>query len=242
MVLNECFRQYAEDAGVIADRIVVRPNWTHVELPRGDRARIREQLGWRDDIVVLHSGNMGLKQGLENVVGAARLAAKIAPRVRFVLMGDGSQSEELHRLAADVPSLQFLPAASTEDFPDFLAAADILLVNERASALNMSLPSKLTSYFRAGMPVVAAVPLDGGTAAEISRSQGGIVVRPDDCQSLVDGIVALAADGDLRQRLRRAARSYAANQLASAPALAGLTSAVTGALVRQPRAQLRQTG
>ncbi len=228
IVLNESFRQYAEEAGVASDRIVVRPNWTHVAAPRGNRARIRTRLGWGEDVVVLHSGNMGLKQGLENVVEAAKLAALTAPQVRFVLMGDGSQCEELHRLAVDVPTLDFLPAASDEEFPDFLAAADVLLVNERASAVNMSLPSKLTSYFRAGGPVLAAVALDGGTAAEIVRSKAGIVVAPDDCQALVEGVVALAADLVLRRDLGRAARLYAATQLASAPALAELASAVCG--------------
>ena len=51
---------------------------------------------------------------------------------------------------------------------------------------------------------------------------------PEDCQALVDGVLALAADKDLREFLKRAARSYSHNQLASAPALANLVTAVTG--------------
>lgn len=70
--------------------------------------------------MALHSGNMGLKQGLENVVEAARMAQT---PVRFVLMGDGSQRAELERLAVGVPALQLLPPADSADFPDVLAAA-----------------------------------------------------------------------------------------------------------------------
>jgi len=228
LVLNDRFRSYAEQTGVDPDRIVVRPNWTHVQPPRGDRAAVRERLGWGDDVVALHSGNMGLKQGLENLVESARLAAVQAPHVRFVLMGDGNQRAELGRLAADVPTLQFLPPAATDEFPDFLAAADVLLVNERASAVDMSLPSKLTSYFQAGMPVLAAVPTEGGTAGEVRRSGGGVVVPPEAPAALLEGIVTLAGDHDLRLALRRAASAYAYEQLASAPALAALASAVTG--------------
>lgn len=51
-------------------------------------------------------------------------------------------------------------------------------MNERASAVDMSLPSKLTSYFSAGAPIVAAVPASGGTAAEVRRSGAGVVVPP----------------------------------------------------------------
>lgn len=47
----------------------------------------------------------------------------------------------------------------------------MLVVNERASAVDMSLASKLTSYFSAGRPVVAAVPAGGGTAARPAMGQ-----------------------------------------------------------------------
>lgn len=229
LVLNEAFARYVRAAGVPASRVVLRPNWTHVEPPRGDRGAMRTRLGWREDqVVALHSGNMGLKQGLDNVVAAARLARAQAPQVRFVLMGDGSQREQLQRSGADVAGLEFLPPADSATFPDFLAAADVLLVNERASAVDMSLPSKLTSYFQAGMPVVAAVPPDGGTAREIARSGGGLAVRPDEPAALLAGVVELASDGELRVALRRAASRYAHEQLASAPALDALARAVVG--------------
>ncbi len=143
-------------------------NWSHVGEATTPRDEVRRRLGWGpDQIVALHSGNMGLKQGLENVVEAARLATIEAPEVRFVLMGDGSQKDALVDQGKTVPALSFLPPAEQADFPDVLAAADVLLVNERASAVDMSLPSKLTSYLRAGRPVIAAVPSGGGTAAEV---------------------------------------------------------------------------
>ena len=54
-----------------------------------------------------------------------------------------------------------------------LAAADVLAVTQRASVLDMSVPSKLTSYFAAGRPVVASVAAEGGTAQEVRRSGAG---------------------------------------------------------------------
>jgi hypothetical protein len=44
----------------------------------------------------------------------------------------------------------------------------------------MSLPSKLTSYFPAARPVVAAVAPDSETAREIQSAQAGYVVAPED--------------------------------------------------------------
>src|SRR5262249_30003565 len=75
-IVSDGFRAYLHEAGVDPARIELVPNWSHVSPPTGERAKTRAAFGWTDgDNVVLHAGNMGLKQGLENVVAAARLAA-----------------------------------------------------------------------------------------------------------------------------------------------------------------------
>ena len=44
----------------------------------------------------------------------------------------------------------------------------------------MSLPSKLTTYFAMGRPVIAVTRSDGTTAAEIRRADAGLIVEPGD--------------------------------------------------------------
>jgi glycosyltransferase involved in cell wall biosynthesis len=56
-----------------------------------------------------------------------------------------------------------MPAVSDEDYSALLSAADLLLVNERSTQMEMSLPSKLTSYLYSQRPVLAAVPRGGAT-------------------------------------------------------------------------------
>ncbi|MEU0127125.1 glycosyltransferase [Streptomyces sp. NPDC006289] len=190
-VIHESFVAGVTALGVDPGRIRVVPNWTHVERPSGDRAATRARLGWREDTpVVLHSGNMGLKQGLEVLVALARLA----PDVRVVLMGDGNQRGALRELAGGLPNIDFLPPSGAEEFTDVLAAADVLAVTQRASVLDMSVPSKLTSYFVSGRPVVASVADEGGTADEVRRSGAGVLVAPEDPAALLAAVRALAAD------------------------------------------------
>jgi glycosyltransferase involved in cell wall biosynthesis len=55
----------------------------------------------------------------------------------------------------------------------------------------MSLPSKLTSYFAAGRPIVAAASADSETAREIDAAGAGYVVPPDEPARLRDAILAL---------------------------------------------------
>jgi len=60
-------------------------------------------------------------------------------------------------------NIAVMPAVSDEDYSALLSAADLLLVNERSTQMEMSLPSKLTSYLYSERPVIAAVPRGGAT-------------------------------------------------------------------------------
>lgn len=223
-VIAEGFRPYLESLGVDTARIRRVRNWTHVGDATIDRAAMRAQLGWADNaLVCLHAGNMGYKQGLENVIEAARLAQRAQSPMLFMLMGDGNQRETLARLAAQhgLTNLRFLPLQPVELFPSVLAAADILLINQRGSVNDMSLPSKLTSYFASGRPVVAAAAAHSETAREVSWSSGGLVVRPDDPRALLDALSRVANDAGLRSHMAASAQTWAVEMLSECAALRG---------------------
>ncbi len=200
IIINEAFRRYVEDLGVAPDRVVEVPNWSHVPAPTSNRAETRRELGWRDDVfIALHAGNMGLKQGLQNVIEAARLAAVHHPNVRFILMGDGSQRVHLEVLARDLETLDIRPHASEESFIEVLAAADVLIVNESPSVFDMSLPSKLSSYFAAGRPIVAATQATSGTAQQVLAARCGEVVAPGNPAALLNAVVRCSRSYELAE-------------------------------------------
>ncbi|MEV6794569.1 glycosyltransferase family 4 protein [Streptomyces sp. NPDC051320] len=226
-VIHETFIDKVGAMGVDPARIRLVPNWNHIPGPSRPRAESRARLGWRqDDIVVLHSGNMGLKQGLEVLVDAARRD----PSLRVVLMGDGNQRETLGRLAADVPNLVFLPPAEDSEFPDILAAADVLAVTQRASVLDMSVPSKLTSYFASGRPVVASVAAQGGTAQEVLRSGAGVLVSPEDPDALLAAVRRLAGDPVTADALGAQGPRHVASYLSRDAGLARIDALIDEAL------------
>ena len=140
-------------AGVAQDALVDLPNFTHIQPLDVSTAVARRQLGWdAGRFVVVHTGNMGAKQGLMAVVDAARLAQRDHIDLDFVLVGDGNQRQALEVAARGITSLRMLPPVSAEQYPLVLAAADVLLVNELPGVRQMSLPSKLTSYAASGKP------------------------------------------------------------------------------------------
>lgn len=194
-------------------------NWTH--LPRPDKlANVRHELGWKDDeVIALHSGNMGNKQNLENVVDAARLAERSGSKVRFVLAGDGNQRSKLERYAARCARLSFQLSVPDDQYLNMLASADVLLVNERPGMREMSLPSKLTSYMVAGRPIVAATDPTSATAEFVEASGGGLVVAAGQPEQLLATIDELVSDPARAEAVARQAREFADNHLTPRGAL-----------------------
>jgi glycosyltransferase involved in cell wall biosynthesis len=229
------FTGYLSDFGLRERDFFFVPNWVHVDTPGRPRDEVRRQMGWdAREQIVLHAGSIGLKQGLEQVVDAARLAEEEGQRRRFVLMGDGSERGALRARARGLRSLTFIDPQPEERFADVLAAADVLLVSERTSVSTMSLPSKLTSYLSVGRPVVAAVDPGGATAEEVERSGGGLVVPAGDARALLVALERLETHPGEGEALGRAGRAYADDELSRPNALRRAEGFI-GAVVRGAR-------
>lgn len=208
-------RDLAQSLGVEPTRMREIRNWTHIQAAdqAADRA-FRAERGWGDgDIVVMHAGNMGFKQGLENLVAAAELVDQTGAPIRFALLGDGNQRPRLQRLAGEIKCLEFIDAVDESTFPAALGAADVLVVNERRGVAQMSVPSKLTSYFKAGRPVLAAVDPSSYAAFEIESAGAGVCIPPERPDLLVAEALRIGADRTLATRLGAAGRDYSDQRL-----------------------------
>lgn len=209
VAIHERFKTYiVESLGIPESKVKVIRNWTHLPpSPVLDVDHVRSRLGWApDEVIVLHAGNMGKKQGLENVLNAASLAQEAKSKVRFILMGDGNQRRTLEALAVGLDHVTFMASLPGTEFMEALAAADVLLVNELPGVTEMAVPSKLTSYFNAGRAVIAATDAGSVTAMEIAASHGGVRVDAADPQALLDAVETLTAD-------RESAKAFGANGL-----------------------------
>lgn len=231
IVLHKGFTEYIRGLGQPSERIHVIRNWSYAAPAETPRDRVRAEAGWDDGTtVVLYGGNVGLKMGLENVVEAARLAEKRGDSIRFVILGDGNQRARLEELGAGISTLQFEDPRYGSGFPDALAAADVLLINERPSMDNMSLPSKLTYYMHSGNPILAAVPAGGTTAQEVAAAGAGLVIEPGDPAALLEAAETLAADRARCIRMGASGRAYAQENYDKGPILAHYERVVLNAL------------
>jgi len=184
------------------------PNWVETALirPMENRSALRVQWGFtHKDVVVLYSGSMGGKQGLELIVQAAGRLVEIS-NLHFVLCGEGMVRSRLEQMAGDLANVTFRPLQPLEKLNDLLNMADIHILPQRQGAADLVLPSKLSNMLASGRPVVATA--DAGTEIWEIVNGRGICVPPGDVKAFAGALEKLALDPGLRALFGRNARQY----------------------------------
>ncbi|MFL6245841.1 MAG: glycosyltransferase family 4 protein [Thermoanaerobaculia bacterium] len=219
--VTEGARQNVISKGVTPDKVTVLPHWIDEKefvLPDREaaRTRVREQFGWGTKFVVMFAGNIGLVQGLDTVVEAARLLAN-EEQLLIAIVGDGADKERLVSLAREKnvgARLQFIERQPSENMPALMAGADALLVHLRNSELsNWVVPSKTLAYLASGKPIVMAMQ---GAAADLTQEAGaGVLVEPENAPALADALRKLSQSSDEeRESMGRRGRDYLERNLA----------------------------
>ncbi|MGK6351567.1 WcaI family glycosyltransferase [Parapedobacter sp. DT-150] len=197
--------------GVSETKYIMFPNWVDEQAikPLPKEQSLRSEWGIpMDDKVILYSGNLGEKQGIEIIIDAAKSFSD-KPDVHFVICGSGGARDRLKTMAeqAGLPQVRFYPLQPYEKLSALLAAADVHLVLQKKSASDLVMPSKLTGILAAGgCAIVSAMP---GTALYevVDHHQLGILIEPESAAALVNGLQQ-ALHTDLNAPRERA-RQYA---------------------------------
>ncbi|GAB4033227.1 WcaI family glycosyltransferase [Spirosoma gilvum] len=199
---------------VLQNPCLLFPNWVDEQLirPLSREQSLRNEFGLLpDDKVVLYSGSVGEKQGLDLIIEAAR-SFQSQPNVKFLICGSGGGKVRLENLAHEygLTNVSFHPLQPYDKLSALLATADIHLVLQKKSASDLVLPSKLTSILAAGgCALVSAVP--GTTLYDVIKShQMGILIEPESLEALRAGIdQALRTDlSTYRANARQYAQQY----------------------------------
>lgn len=194
---------------VAASHVFYFLNWAnteHIRMQQGMNSFHAELAISANTKVVLFSGTLNRKQGLEVI---PRLAQRLAERkdILFVIGGEGALKAELEVASVGLKNIKFLPLQPLARLSDLLGLASIHLLPQNTDAEDLVLPSKLTGMLASGRPVVAICK----EGSEISNVvvDCGLIVPPDDEAALVDAITRLADDDTLRLTLGQSARNYA---------------------------------
>jgi colanic acid biosynthesis glycosyl transferase WcaI len=206
--------------GVSASRAILFPNWVDIETINPQLCAsanpYRTELNLQEKIILLYSGNMGVKQGLELLAPLAQ-SFEYDSRVHFLFCGDGAFRARLESFVAHRPNVTFLPLQPGSRLNDLLNAADIHLLPQRPGAADLVMPSKLTGMLSSGRPIIATADLGSQIANVINghtpQQACGLVVPAGAPLALQSAVRTLIEDQTLRVQLGANARSYAMQNL-----------------------------
>ena len=195
--------------GVAPSNVFRLPNWVDISAiyPLDRANKYRDELNIPESSkVVLYSGNMGAKQGIEVLAGAA---AALAARqdIVFVFCGNGATKAELEKCCKHLSNCRFIALQPVARLNELLNLADIHVLPQRGDASDLVMPSKLTGMFASGRVVIAmARP---GTELYNIVTPRGVVVPPENVQALSDAIEMLVSDPGQRAILGAEGRAFA---------------------------------
>ena len=144
---------------------------------------------------VLYSGNMGLAQGLDTVIKSAKILRKYP--IDFCFVGDGVELQSLKAKSnqMNLDNISFLPSQKRENLIKIIKKASVCLVPLKNEPLfQHAIPSKLFEYMACGRPVI--VSIKGEIEKIIKRANSGLIVTPEDADSIAKQILYYYNDRD----------------------------------------------
>jgi colanic acid biosynthesis glycosyl transferase WcaI len=213
--ISEGMKKRILSKGVDESRYIMLPNWaeTTIITPLTKVQSLRAELNIPiDKKVILYSGNLGEKQGVEMVVDAA-IEFKNQPNIVFVIAGAGAAKTKLvqYAISKEANNILFVELQPYTKLAAFLAIADIHLVIQKKSAADLVLPSKLMSILSAGG--VALVTTEENTSLHdlIHSNKIGYICEPENLKSFIDCLENILKTDN--SELSKNARLYAENHL-----------------------------
>lgn len=206
-----------DQKGVPAEKQLLWPNWI---IPRKQAENPESALppgAFREhakispaDFLVVYSGNLGKKQGLDIVLDAAEiLAEQDSRKITFVIAGEGAAAADLRqRIDRQKLPVRLLPLQDEPMFRAMLRDADVCLVTQQKGSGALFFPSKLISLLAAGCPVVTVADDTSELAKAVREGGFGRNVLPGDASEFARNISALAADHQALPAMGQAGREW----------------------------------
>lgn len=165
------------------------PNWVDGKIiyPIAGKEALKVEFNFDPgDKVVLYSGAIGEKQGLENILYAAQSFLN-HEHLKFVICGSGPYMKHLMELKEKLGlyNVVFMATQPIEKLNHLLNMADLHLIIQKANATDLVMPSKLTNILAiGGISAVTAMP-NSSLYKLVAEHNLGFLATPENVEALV---------------------------------------------------------
>ena len=165
---------------------------------------------------LLYSGNMGRKQGLDQLLAMAKILQSVRPEIEIIFRGGGRERTSIQSKVADLglQNIHFDELLPLDQFSNGLADGDIHLVPQDPVAAPFAVPSKIASIMAAGRAFIATANRGSALWRLRRESRAFITVPANDNMGLTKAVLTLLDNVGLRSALGRRARLFAEDHFA----------------------------
>jgi sugar transferase (PEP-CTERM/EpsH1 system associated) len=197
-------RELVEHIGIPAKKVVLVHNGIDLtSKPLENLEEKRQRLGWgAGDVLLITVGRLAPIKNYSVLLQALAMAAVGTPKLRLVMVGDGSERSKLEAEAGQLGlASRVIFLGERSDVKDWLAIAHIFVLPSIYEGISIALLEAMA----AGLPAV--VSRVGGNPEVVVEGQTGLLVESGDAAGLAFAMVELAGDEMRRRRMGVAARS-----------------------------------
>lgn len=202
IVPSDSMRQVLADEYGVTERITTIPTGIDLEpYQRADGHVIRQKRSWGQDKVLISVGRLAKEKNWETLLAAVAQVMRKRAEVRLVLIGEGSEQENLKKYSEDLgiaAKVEFVGNIPFDDIPAYLKAADLFCFASVTETQGLVTMEAIT----AGLPVVAVDAT--GTKDVIDHGQQGLLT-PNDSAALAQAIEQVISDDGLMSCFKAAA-------------------------------------
>jgi colanic acid biosynthesis glycosyl transferase WcaI len=197
--------------GIEKENIIFFPNWVDIEYikPYSKINKFSRTEGIENKFVVLYSGNIGVKQGLDVVLEVAD-KTRDNEDIVYIVVGDGAYKEKLIKKCEELKlnNMFFSPVQPKEKYPYVLSSSDICVVPQRKAVTDVVMPSKIFGIMASGKPVIAGASTGSELYNMITDSTCGILVEPENSKQMLNAIMYMYNNPKIGEEYGRNGREY----------------------------------
>lgn len=191
--LTDGMKNKISHKGIKDEKIIIFPNWVDIEninvLSKDKSLRSKFHLR-NDDFIILYSGNIGKKQGLDLLLEVAD-DYRNNDKIKFLIVGSGVELPNLKQIASDkkLDNVHFHPLQPYHLLPSLLATADVHIILQKKGASDLVMPSKLTGILASGGCAIVSAEKYSSLYRIIEENNIGLLCGPEshsDLKKIID--------------------------------------------------------
>lgn len=222
--VTNAFKQNLVKRGINEAKIFVITNGVDTSrfLPIPKDHDLLTELGLHETFVVGYIGTHGMAHGLDTLIDAAKVLANSerADRIRIMMLGDGAHRQRLEERAKaeGLDNILFIDSVPKNQVTRYWSILDASIIHLRKSELFTTvIPSKMFECMGMAIPILHGV--EGESADIVMRHDIGLTFEPENHLNLVERLVMLHDNQEMRDRLAsngpKAAQHYDRKVLAA---------------------------